>query len=340
MNLIFFNHNETRKHSITNKLLFLTRTAFLMACAILLAGIRTEDASAAAKVSDHIEALIDTDETVSAIEEDGTVYASKKVTKKANAKSEKNAKTSDTKSAKNTKASDTKSEKNAKTSDTKNAKSKNDKDSKESKKDTKSAKTEKKSATKDSDTKKTSDKDTAKSTKDPKKDTKKSEKKAESKAEQPSAATEAETADDDTPHYTVHTASGAKRLADEYQDYTYEMCEKYGIAEYFDLILIQMCCESGYNPNAVGASRYYGFMQISSASFSRLESQLGLTNIREPHQNIEAGVYLMSCLIQKYGDAQAALVCYHRGESAARRGIRSDSYSSKIVAMQSTLEAA
>ena len=273
MNLIFFNHNETRKHSITNKLLFLTRTAFLMACAILLAGIRTEDASAAAKVSDHIEALIDTDETVSAIKEDGTVYASKKVTKKANAKSEKN----------------------AKTSDTKNAKSKNDKDSKESKKDTKSAKTEKKSATKDS---------------------------------------------DDTPHYTVHTASGAKRLADEYQDYTYEMCEKYGIAEYFDLILIQMCCESGYNPNAVGASRYYGFMQISSASFSRLESQLGLTDIREPHQNIEAGVYLMSCLIQKYGDAQAALVCYHRGESAARRGIRSDSYSAKIVAMQSTLEAA
>ena len=290
MNLIFFNHNETRKHSITNKLLFLTRTAFLMACAILLAGIRTEDASAAAKVSDHIEALIDTDETVSAIKEDGTVYASKKVTKKAN----------------------TKSEKNAKTSDTKNAKSKNDKDSKESKKDTKSAKTEKKSATKDSDTKKTSDKDTAKSTED----------------------------SDDTPHYTVHTASGAKRLADEYQDYTYEMCEKYGIAEYFDLILIQMCCESGYNPNAVGASRYYGFMQISSASFSRLESQLGLTDIREPHQNIEAGVYLMSCLIQKYGDAQAALVCYHRGESAARRGIRSDSYSSKIVAMQSTLEAA
>ena len=301
MNLIFFNHNETRKHSITNKLLFLTRTAFLMACAILLAGIRTEDASAAAKVSDHIEALIDTDETVSAIKEDGTVYASKKVTKKANAKS-----------VKNTKISDTKSAKNAKASDTKNAKSKNDKDSKESKKDTKSAKTEKKSTTKDSDTNKSSDKDTAKSTED----------------------------SDDTPHYTVHTASGAKRLADEYQDYTYEMCEKYGIAEYFDLILIQMCCESGYNPNAVGASRYYGFMQISSASFSRLESQLGLTDIREPHQNIEAGVYLMSCLIQKYGDAQAALVCYHRGESAARRGIRSDSYSAKIVAMQSTLEAA
>ena len=147
MNLIFFNHNETRKHSITNKLLFLTRTAFLMACAILLAGIRTEDASAAAKVSDHIEALIDTDETFSAIKEDGTVYASKKVTKKANAKSEKN----------------------AKTSDTKNAKSKNDKDSKESKKDTKSAKTEKKSTTKDSDTNKSSDKDTAKSTKDTKK---------------------------------------------------------------------------------------------------------------------------------------------------------------------------
>lgn len=296
---------------------FSTRILLMMICAVLLAGARGQNAEAAAKVSDNVDALIADDNAAVVNEEaDGTVYEAKKVTKKASTAKSSDKKASAKKDTKKTTEKTSTKNKDTKTTD-KDTKGKDEKSS-DNKKTVNSSKKE----------------DSKKNSKDNKntKNNKKSD----------STDTEEETADDtESPtHYTVHTATGAKRLADEYQDYTYEMCEKYGITDYYDLILIQMCCESSYNLHAVGASRYYGLMQISSASFSRLEAALGLTDIREPHQNIEAGVYLMSCLIQKYGDAQAALVCYHRGESAARRGIRSDSYSSKIVAMQSTLEEA
>lgn len=145
--------------------------------------------------------------------------------------------------------------------------------------------------------------------------------------------------DQSHPHYTVHTASGSKRLSDEYQDYTYAMCEKYGIKQYYGVILTQMYCESSYNQNAVSRSSSYGLMQIHSSNFSRLKSTLGLTDLKDPLQNIEAGVYLMADYVEKYGDIQTALVCYHRGEGAARKGMRSDNYSSRIVSLSSGLEA-
>ena len=119
------------------------------------------------------------------------------------------------------------------------------------------------------------------------------------------------------PYYSVSTSTGSKTLSAEYQDYTYEMCEKYGIEDYFNVILSQMYCESGYNPNAVSSARCYGLMQVGAVHFSKLSNAIGLTNLKDPKQNIEAGVYLMAQLINKYGDAQAALVCYHRGEKAA-----------------------
>ncbi len=150
---------------------------------------------------------------------------------------------------------------------------------------------------------------------------------------------EAELEDASHPHFTVHTPSGSKRLSDEYQDYTYEMCEKYGIKQYYGVILTQMYCESSYNQNAVSRSSSYGLMQIHSSNFSKLKSSLGLTNIKDPLQNIEAGVYMMADYVEKYGDIQTALVCYHRGEGAAKKGMRSDSYSSRIVTLSSGLEA-
>ena len=139
------------------------------------------------------------------------------------------------------------------------------------------------------------------------------------------------------PYYTVRTAGGSKTLNKEYQDYTYEMCEKYGIEEYYNVIITQMFCESGYNPNAVGSSSCYGLMQVGMINYARLNRTIGITNVRDPKQNIEAGVYMMSQLVEKYHDIQAALVCYHRGEGAAKSGIRSDMYSAHIMQLTSNL---
>ena len=140
-------------------------------------------------------------------------------------------------------------------------------------------------------------------------------------------------------YYSIQTASGPRMLSTELQDHTYEMCVKYGIPEYYGLILSQMWCESGYNTTAVSSSKNYGLMQVSM-NYPKLQSDIGLTNLRDPYQNIEMGVYLMASYINKYGDVQAALVCYHQGESAARRGIRSDSYSHHVVSLASSLEEA
>ncbi len=142
------------------------------------------------------------------------------------------------------------------------------------------------------------------------------------------------------PYYSIQTKVGARALSPELQDHTYNMCVKYGIPQYYGLILAQMWCESAYNPNVVSSAKSYGLMQICSVNFSRLQSTLGLSNLHDPYQNIEAGVYMMAGYIAKYGDVQTALVCYHRGESAARRGMRQDSYSSHIVSLTSTLSAA
>ena len=60
-----------------------------------------------------------------------------------------------------------------------------------------------------------------------------------------------------------------------------------------------------------------------------------------PRQNIEAGVYLMANYINKYGDAQKALVRNNMGEGgAARHGMRANGYSTKIVSLLSGLEEA
>lgn len=142
------------------------------------------------------------------------------------------------------------------------------------------------------------------------------------------------------PYYSIQTTAGARTLSPELQDHTYNMCVKYGIPQYYGLILAQMWCESAYNPNVVSSARSYGLMQICSVNFARLQATLGLSNLHDPYQNIEAGVYMMAGYIAKYGDVQTALVCYHRGEGAARRGMRQDRYSAHIVSLAQGLSIA
>ena len=141
-----------------------------------------------------------------------------------------------------------------------------------------------------------------------------------------SAAEEADVA----PHYVVNLGHGARRLDDGFQDYTYAMCAKYGIEEHYGLILAQMCAESGYEQGARSPAGNYGYMQVSPGLASYLGGKIGVTNIYDPAQNIEAGVYIMSEYLKKYGDVQRALVCYNCGESSRSWA---NSYSSYVVSL-------
>jgi len=129
-------------------------------------------------------------------------------------------------------------------------------------------------------------------------------------------------------HYNV-------ALSDELQDYTHTMCERYGIVDYYDLILKQMYVESGYVSGLVSATNDYGLMQVNICNHRSLAKLLGITDFLDDKQSIEAGVYIMSIYLTEYNDASAALMCYNLGDASAQRcwskGIYSTDYSNKIL---------
>lgn len=126
--------------------------------------------------------------------------------------------------------------------------------------------------------------------------------------------------------------NGYKRYLDnKYQDYLYKMCVKYDIEKYYTLLLAQMYHESGFQVDVISKTKDYGLMQINKCNHKWLGEILGNDNFLDPYNNIEAGVYMMSMFLHKYNDAEKALVCYNKGESAVRKGTYSTSYSKGVI---------
>ena len=118
----------------------------------------------------------------------------------------------------------------------------------------------------------------------------------------------------------------------EYQDYLWEMCEKYDVTEYYELFIAQMYHESGFKTNIVSSTNDYGLMQINKCNHGWLSKKLGKSDFLDPYTSIEAGVYILSDFLKKYDDVQTALVCYNMGESAVQRGTYSTKYSRGVLA--------
>lgn len=136
-------------------------------------------------------------------------------------------------------------------------------------------------------------------------------------------------------HYYIYepSADWECHLDTVYQDYLYQMCEKYDVVEYYTLFLAQMYHESNFKVDVISRTNDYGLMQINVCNHDWLGDILGSYDFLDPYTNIEAGVYLMSDFLHKYNDVQKALVCYNRGESAVRnKGIYTTDYSKCVVA--------
>lgn len=118
----------------------------------------------------------------------------------------------------------------------------------------------------------------------------------------------------------------------EYQDYLWEMCEKYDVTKYYELFIAQMYHESGFKTNVVSSTNDYGLMQINKCNHGWLSKELGKSDFLDPYTSIEAGVYILSDFLKKYDDVQTALVCYNMGESAVQRGTYSTKYSRGVLA--------
>lgn len=132
-------------------------------------------------------------------------------------------------------------------------------------------------------------------------------------------------------------------LSKDLQLYTYNKCVEYGIPEYYELVLAMMWQESDYTVNLVSATDDYGIMQINSCNHDWLVDLLGPTDFLDASDNINAGVYVTSKLLIKYGDVHKALMSYNMGEYGAslnwQAGNYTSNYSRSVVAKREAIKA-
>ena len=82
---------------------------------------------------------------------------------------------------------------------------------------------------------------------------------------------------------------------------------RYGIPT--ALAMAQANAESGYNPNAVSSAGAGGVMQLMPAT----AASLGVTDVFDPVQNIDAGFRYLASLYKQFGDWALALAAYNAG---------------------------
>lgn len=122
-------------------------------------------------------------------------------------------------------------------------------------------------------------------------------------------------------------------LSEDLQEYTYYLCEAYYIDFNFAMALMYM--ESSFESDAISKTGEYGLMQINQCNHESLSSALGISDFTEPYGNIQAGLFILRRLFEKYGDAAKVCMAYNMGEYGAsvlwRQGIYETSYSNKIL---------
>ena len=122
-------------------------------------------------------------------------------------------------------------------------------------------------------------------------------------------------------------------MSQDLQKYTYNMCKKYGVT--YTTFLGLMKVESNFRPNAK-SSTGYGICQINPSNISYLYKKLGTTDLFDPYQCIEAGVYWLSRYYKSWRDEASGeeldlhvLNSYNWGEGNYRKYLKkgNDAYS-------------
>lgn len=121
-------------------------------------------------------------------------------------------------------------------------------------------------------------------------------------------------------------------LDHELQDVALAACEEYGVLS--DVLYAVMEVESGYQLDAQNGE-CYGLMQIHSINLPWLQEQIGVTNLSDPAQNIEAGAYILGGYLERYSLTDS-LMAYNLGEGGAKaqweQGIHETAYTRKVLA--------
>ena len=103
----------------------------------------------------------------------------------------------------------------------------------------------------------------------------------------------------------------------------------------FEIAIAVIERESSYQPDAVSDTGDFGLMQINICNHRWLYEELGITDVMDPEQNIEAGLYILGRAFQKYDDPDKALMAYNMGDSGMKsawsKGQHSSKYSRAVI---------
>lgn len=128
----------------------------------------------------------------------------------------------------------------------------------------------------------------------------------------------------------------------ELQEVLVRLCEKYSVPLSIALGLMEQ--ESSFRTSAISKTNDYGLCQINECNIEWMREALGVTDILEPEQNIECGLYILGLLYEEYQDWNMALMCYNCGENGAcqnyfSKGRYSNRYSTSVLECSKKWEA-
>lgn len=149
------------------------------------------------------------------------------------------------------------------------------------------------------------------------------------KAEEPSELEEP--AAPEEPERTYYDVPLTKDL----QDIIIDASEKRDVDPALVLAVIEK--ESGYNPDASGDNgKSQGLMQIWRSAYEKRMKKLGVANLYDPRDNVLVGIDILAEKLEKYEDAEKALIAYNAGDAGAKKhyfskSIYSNSYSRAVL---------
>lgn len=117
-----------------------------------------------------------------------------------------------------------------------------------------------------------------------------------------------------------------------YTESVEKYAETYQVDPYFVYAVIHS--ESHFNPEAVSKVGASGLMQLMPDTFDWLKTRLKENrplqyhpDVFDPEINIQYGTYMLSLLLEEFGDRDVAIMAYHAGRGNVAKWLKNPKYS-------------